>query len=396
MLGVGIAFVYFWADNTFAEASIVLALEGGAVLNGLISLWVVRTCGYRLRRHPKKPATTAEPGSAAAEPITRRRFAFAAAPLVVIAAGLICSIPHRQEMWRRAEISADWRRSSGINVSFDDEGKIVDAQYYQREPLSDETCRRLAGLAELRELALTGSPLNDRQLALLGSLSRLTNLDLSGTKLTDQGLEQLRRFPEVISLNLSNTAITDAGLPSLKSLPKLKTLQLTLTEISDHGLKALEQLPALKSIDAQLTAVTAAGAKEFRQALPRATIEYGASDALLANWQTIARTVTFNGAGGRTMGLVNESIKVKRLHAQGKSTANGIAAGVTDAGLTTLAVVQTDLEELDLRDSEVTDQGILQLRTLKNLKRLDLRGSPVTEQGVQNLARVLPECRILR
>jgi len=69
---------------------------------------------------------------------------------------------------------------------------------------------------------------------------------------------------------------------------------------------------------------------------------------------------------------------------------------VTDAGLVTLSVVQTELEELDLRESEVTDQGILQLRTLKNLKRLDLRGSPITEQGVQNLARVLPECEILR
>ena len=395
VLGVGGACAIVGASD-FAEVSDILALEGGAVLNGLLSFWIVRVCGYQLRRHPKKSAAAVERTFAAPAPITRRRFAFAAAPLVVIAGGLVCSIPHRQEMWRRAEVDADWRSNSGINVVFNDQGQIASALYLQHEPITDETCRRLASLAELRDLSLTGSQLDDRQLALLASLTRLTSLDLSRTKLTDQGLEQLRRFPEIVSLNLSNTAITDAGIEHLKSMPKLETLQLTLTEISDRGLETLARLPALKSIDAQLTAVTAAGAQAFRQARPRATVECGASDTLLANWQTLARTVTMSAGGVQSMALINESVKIKRLHAQGKSTANGVPAGVTDAGLTTLSVVQTDLEELDLRDSEVTDQGILQLKTLKSLKRLDLRGSPVTEQGAASLARALPECEILR
>lgn len=394
VLGVTVVGVIFEKLDQGLVVSEMLCLVGATMLNGLVSFVVVRTCGYQLRRRPKK-AVAAEATAPAAAPISRARFAFALAPLVVIAAALTCSIPHRLEMWRRAELGADWRRS-GVNVSFDDEGKIVQANYWLREPITDEICRRISALGDLAELDLNKSQIDDRRFALLAPLPNLTRLNLSATAVTDAAPKHIGRFPRLVDLNLSNTSITDAGLKRLQAFPKLQTLQLCLTDVSDEGLTALAQLPELRSVDVQLTAVTAAGAEKLRQANPRATVEFGASDALLASWQTKTRTVTTNAGGIQSMAVVNESIKVKRLHARGKTLAGGVPAGVTDAGLVTLSVVQTELEDLDLRESEVTDQGILQLRTLKNLKRLDLRGSPVTEQGVQNLARVLPECEILR
>lgn len=69
---------------------------------------------------------------------------------------------------------------------------------------------------------------------------------------------------------------------------------------------------------------------------------------------------------------------------------------MTDDGLISLTALQSELEELDLRDSAVTDKGTITLRTLKKLKRLDLRGAPVTKQGVAALARALPGCEIVR
>lgn len=74
----------------------------------------------------------------------------------------------------------------------------------------------------------------------------------------------------------------------------------------------------------------------------------------------------------------------------------GVQPRVTDEGLAFLVARQTELEELDLRDSGVTDKGLWLLRTLTGLKHLDVRGAPVTEEGVARLAGVLPDCEILR
>lgn len=397
VLGLSGAGVYFGKLGQGLTVIEMLTLEGGAILNGLISLAVVRVCGYQLRRRPKKVSEAAVALAVAATPapISRGRFAFALTPLAVIAAGLTWTVPHRLEMWRQAEVAADWNRS-GIQATFNHAGQIAAARYQFQQPISDAACQRLATLGDLRQLALNGSAIDDRQLALLSPLAGLESLDLSSTAVTDRGLKRLGWFPQLATLNLSSTSVTDAGLKQLFALSKLQNLQLSLTDISDDGLAVLERLPSLLSVNAQFTAVTAAGAEKFRQANPRASVEFGASDVLLANWQTLSRTVTMNAGGVRSIAFVNESVKVKRLHARGKTMTNGVAAGVTDAGLVTLGAVQTELEELDLRDSEVTDQGLWNLRTLKQLKRLDLRGAPVSEQGVQRLARVLPECEILR
>ncbi|HUY87667.1 MAG TPA: hypothetical protein VMV10_02925 [Pirellulales bacterium] len=395
VLGLSGAGVYFGKLSQGLSVGDMLTLEAGTILNGLISLGVVRVCGYQLRRRPKKVSEAETESTAAAASISRMRFAFALAPLVVIAAGLASSIPHRLEMWREAEIRSDWNRT-GVQVSFDNQGEIVSAQCTLDEPVGDETCRRLATLVNLSQLALNGSRIDDRRLALLSPLARLENLDLSGTQIADQGLKQLTQFPQLATLNLSNTHITDAGLKHLRGLPKLQQLQLSLTDISDEGLSALERLPELRSVNAQLTAVTAAGAEKLSKANPGASVEFGASDALLSGWQTTTRVWTTNASGVQTVGIGRVSIKVKRLHARGKSVTNGVTEAVTDAGLITLSVVQTELEELDLRDSEVTDKGLWTLRALKQLKRLDVRGAPVTEKGVRRLARVLPECEILR
>lgn len=131
------------------------------------------------------------------------------------------SVPHRIELWRRVEIVADWRRI-GVQPSFADDGTITSLKCNQQPPFTDETCRRIAGLADLLVLDLSGSTIDDdRQLALLAPLARLEKLDLSATAVTDAGLKQVRQFPQLRDLNLTNTPITDAGLGHLKDLPRL-------------------------------------------------------------------------------------------------------------------------------------------------------------------------------
>lgn len=286
---------------------------------------------------------------------------------------------------------------SGIQVTFDDDGKIAGATCNPQTKISDDLCGRLAALDDLVALDLTRSTLNVRQLALLTPLSNLQELNLSGTAVSDTGLKQLAQFPRLVALNLANTPISDAGMEHLKRSPNLRELRLSLTELTDAGLLALEQMPALKNGDAKLTAVTAAGAELFRKRRPQTAVEGGACDALFNRLPTTMRThAVLTSSGGRAVGVEFDSIRLKRLHGRGQVVENGVSLAVTDAGLVSLAVVQTELEELDLRDSAVTDKGLWSLRTLKQLKHLDVRGALVTEQGVTRLARALPECEILR
>ncbi len=385
LAGLGIALA---GSGTNIRPFILVYIEAGAILNGLISLGVARACGYRLCR-PIKKAADAPHRPAVQAPLARRRFAFAAAPLLASAAGLSCLVPHVREIWRRADETKQWRQV-GVEVGFDDAGRLTLARIARETP-SDDLLRAIAGLPELESVDLSDQPIDRRQLALLAPLSGLRSLTLARTRVTDADLDGLVQFPELSFLDLTGAAVTDAGMDRLKQLTKLRAVHLNLTDLSDAGLAVLADMPQLHVIEAELTAVTKAGAAEFLKKRPQSELTFGASDALLAHSLSVQKTVHF----GLGMGISEMKPKLKRLHARGKTVINGITATVTDAGLARLAD-QTELEELDLRESGVTDQGLTALSKLKALKRLDVRGTVVTEQGAARLAQALPECEVVR
>ncbi len=53
------------------------------------------------------------------------------------------------------------------------------------------------------------------------------------------------------------------------------------------------------------------------------------------------------------------------------------------------------LDELDLSDTLVTDQGLAELGNCRYLKKLNLQGTKVTAAGAESLRALLPECSIL-
>jgi hypothetical protein len=56
----------------------------------------------------------------------------------------------------------------------------------------------------------------------------------------------------------------------------------------------------------------------------------------------------------------------------------------------------TELQELHLTSTPVTDAGLVHLQGLSKLNRLDLSNTLVTDAGVNELQKVLPNCRITR
>jgi hypothetical protein len=398
------------------ELNFIACIEAGTIFIGFVNLAILWACGYRLNRRAKKLSTASrwrllnvvfrstkersfaerkttfdEPSQnaiAARAPVGGWRFAVALATLLLIAAGMAWSVPHRRQMWRLAAIRADWQRSH-VNVSFDESGKLTDLQYSRAATVSEETLVRIAQLSDLRSLNLSHSAIDDRQLALLAPLAgRLRKLTLCGTNLTNAGLKELGRFNQLNFLNLNNTTVTDAGLAHLKSLAELRTLHLGLTDVTDAALVTLAQLPNLQMLDVELTAVSERAAATFEKEHPKIMVEFGASDGeLLRSFSGYNSTVFFQTAYVRSVGIARQTPSAKHLHAQGRL--------VTDTGMATISSI-TDLEELDLRDSAVTDAGLAMLTKMPTLRRLDLRGSAVTESGAAKLASALPQCEIVR
>ncbi|HJT36449.1 MAG TPA: hypothetical protein VJ783_30785 [Pirellulales bacterium] len=395
LAGLAIGLLIFQSLEDAETAGSLAVLEAGALLDGLVSLGVVRACGCRLRRRAKRTDGTAPiPLQTVSRPLSRWRFALAAAPILAIAAVMACGLPERFELWRRADVAAQWRER-GVHIVYDDDGHVTSAQC-KGKSLSDDELRSIVALGNLESLDLRGISIGNRQLALLAPLTNLRSLTLSHTPATDSDLELLAQFnPQLDFLDLTGTAVTDAGMEHLKQLRRLRALHLNLTDLSDTGLATLADVLQLQVVEAEMTAVTKAGATNFLKKRPRAQLSYGASDFLLARSLYVDQIVEFSGGVVRNLGYARIPLKLKRLHARGKTVVNGAKCMVTDAGLAALAG-QAELEELDLRESGVTDQGLSFLQKLKSLKQLDVRGTAVTEQGAARLVQSLPDCRVLR
>jgi hypothetical protein len=54
------------------------------------------------------------------------------------------------------------------------------------------------------------------------------------------------------------------------------------------------------------------------------------------------------------------------------------------------------LRSLNLRDTQITDEGLQHIKALKRLEWLDVRGTQITDDGLQKLQAALPNCEIHR
>jgi hypothetical protein len=176
--------------------------------------------------------------------------------------------------------------------------------------------------------------------------------------------------------------------PLPKSAQKIRSLDLVGTDVTDKALKQVAELRNLTKLELQNTKVTHEGLKELA-GLTKLT-ELGLSESQLsdANLRVL-----------RQIGLLhclNQAESHERPKSAEQITSLALCRSpVTDAGLRELATLK-NLTWLDLRDTRVADAGLKELAGLKNLDTLLLQGTQVTDAGVHELRTALPNCTIKR
>jgi len=233
------------------------------------------------------------------------------------------------------------------------DGAVTKISFRDCSKLGDAEFKQIGQLKSLKSLTLYGSckGLTDTTLAHLAGLTALEELGTDGIQVTDAGLKHLANLSNLRSASFFHIAFPDkgftgAGFAAFKSLPKLERLTVAGTPFNDKGMAAVAELTQLK---------------EFR------------------TWHTY-QTQAGNEHLLKLTGL--RSLMLGQRLRQWNGKPNPLS--IDDSTLATLAKLKS-LESLSLDEVRLTHKGLLQLKSLPNLKKLTLQHADISEADIAKL-----------
>ncbi len=203
----------------------------------------------------------------------------------------------------------------------------------------------------------------------LSALDGVESLSFTSTEVTDRELAQLAKLATLKELSLFVAPVSDAGVASLENLP-LERLHLYGTKVTDRVWKTVAKLKSLKDLRLGDKTISDVGFKYFKE-LPE--LEYLMFDNL-------------DEVSDEAMGHLATLKKLKALRFFGR----GIR--LNDAALAHLSKL-VSLEELDLSNAIVSDEGFASLVPLKSLKGLRLPDG-ITDTGMAHVGELASLTRI--
>jgi Leucine-rich repeat (LRR) protein len=227
-----------------------------------------------------------------------------------------------------------------------------------REPLIREDMALLEKLPGLKLLTLDGIPEGENPLAALAGLKQLQTLILEDVELPPGSLAPIAGLTKLESLDLEDTGVGDADLAYVAGLTGLQHLDLEGCEVTDAGLVHLRELRKLGRLRLEDCPITGSG---------------------LANLAGLSelRSLNLEGMELETgLAAIGTLTQLRELDLA-KST-------MSDDEFAHLASL-TELEVLNLYGSELSDEVIPQLSALNKLKRLNLDGNLIGDPAMETI-----------
>lgn len=268
----------------------------------------------------------------------------------------------------------------GSTLSADDItlfGKLSDLeqlQIYNYRELNDEMASQLAGLKNLKTLALTNSVIGDSTVEMIAkSFPNLTNLDLSyNTNMTNSAMKVICELGKLDRLTLIQNRFNDLGTDHLSKLKNLRVLDIRGNmEAGNMTMEVLAALPKLVALKHRSTAVDDFGmeylaqSKTLKTLLMQDFVVTGQAGQHLAAIDTLTELEVFRCQMFDSQGvLALKGMKLTRLKLRDLPM-------VDDYGLEALDDLP-ELKRLELHELSVSDTGLEHLEALKSLEVLDI------------------------
>jgi Ran GTPase-activating protein (RanGAP) involved in mRNA processing and transport len=258
-------------------------------------------------------------------------------------------------------------QSLGGSVRKNADGRI-DRVIVEREGLTLEDMQKIGKLTHLEWIRVGGPAINDSYVEALKGLTSLKIVDIENSSITDKSLEILKELPLIETLNLRrNLQFTDQAIKLFAEFPNLKTLQILYNGFSDMSLYDLDKVKSVRVLDIRAlpvgddTLMCIADLENLEEIRIRSGSVTNEGIAELKKCKKL-KVIELQDAGV-TAGLAEvlkdmENLRSLRIF----RCANFGAKGISELG------ALTQLETLELRDMACSNEALLALKPLDQLK----------------------------
>ena len=226
-------------------------------------------------------------------------------------------------------------------------------------------------LLDLESISFLGANFNDEYLAQFKDLKKLTSITVQNSGITGASLETFAAYPELKSLDIRrDLQLENKDLKVLVSAPKLENLALYYNGFSNFAVKNVQTSQTIKSLDLR-------GCQNVDDGCCRYLIEMPALEEVYFRF-----LISDDG-----IEKLSAAPKLKFIELQDCAVTNACAESLVkfpaltglrvfrsksfdDGGVQGLAGIK--LERLELRDLNVSNDGVLALKDMSTLRNVEL------------------------
>ena len=277
--------------------------------------------------------------------------------------------------------------------------------------LNDALVTKLTGLKKLKILSLTNCSITDAAIKMIAdSFPNLVNLDVaSNTLLTDAAAKEIAKIEKLESLSLLFCGFSELGIMYIADMEKLRALDIRGNgQVGDGGLEVLAELPALRSLKHRSTTISDDGIRALTEAKALDSLLMqdfnitGKAGQYLRKMEKLTSLEIFRCEKFDSTGvLALKGMKLNRLQLRGLPIDDSAMEAfkelptikrlylhelpsVTDTGVANIVTLK-DMEILDIWDVPITDKSVEMIAKFAGLKELRLQGTKVTDKGLELL-----------